>query len=405
MTASKFILTTVVLLWCQTASPGDASEFALAWKPIGKAITEAKANKKLVMIVQGPGELTGSVQRNDTAQSYLRGALRDPLAKDFFDFRVIAHYQPSGLDSKQRMSKRLRKQLRIEEERTVPTFANFVTYFCYPNDDFELETLHFFVGQPTSQQLQNNCEFASDLLLALQNLSPKARLEACRNTHRAKLFSDDDVPDKTLGIQFNEAIQETARVRDARLLSRFGEDWTDGEISKLIGSLRPHADLEDTSAHRMLTMFPLTLQSKLAKPVYEELTRQRYDRPASIASWLLQQRQRKRALLFSVLPANAKFRPPPSGVFLHSEWNPSRKQLMQLFEKVDRIDIPPRELAALLTDFGLTKHTERQFNDFRYVILPVDVDREAVYVKRGENALRLERTLEEILKWRKVLER
>ena len=399
---SPFILSFLFL----SSAGATASDFALSWKPLGEAITEARGNKKLVMIVQGPGKLDGPVERNKSANSYLRGALRDPLTKDFFDFRVVAHYQPSGLDPN-RTSQRMRKRLRIEEEKPRPTFANYVTYFCSPNDDFELETLHFFVGQPTTHQLQNNCDFASDLMLALQNLSPEQRVRTYQRTHRAKLFADDELPKTTADVGLDEAIQQSARIRNLRLIKRFGDDWTDGELAKLVGSLRPHADLEDTSAHRTLTIFPLISQPKLAKPVYEELTRQQYDRPPSLSSWLLQQRQRKRPLLFSVLPANEKFLPPPPGVFVHSQWNPKRKTVLQLFAEVDRLDIPPRELAALLTDFGLTKHTQKQFNDFRYVILPavLPVGEEAVYVKRGANAVRLERTLEGVLKWRKVLER
>lgn len=263
--SSAVAVTIALMLFAASIAFGET----IQWQTLKAATEQARAQKKLLMVVQGPDGITTLASDSSIAKSYVQAALKDERLKDFYEFRVVAHYRATGPTPTTNAPARKRKETSMTR--------NVVTYFCLVGETRDLETLHFFVGYPTSEQLQTHCDWACELQAQIAKLSASERREVVREAHRKRLLHEPALPAKrTTRRAVRKIVMEASKLRDQKLLARFGKGWTAVEQRKLLGALRPHAELENTVGHAVLAEHPLVPLSELEQPAFKEFTKQSY---------------------------------------------------------------------------------------------------------------------------------
>lgn len=387
-------LAAALLLALIALHPAATFADAVRWVSLRTAMQTARQEDKLVMIVQGPGAIgTGTANSPTTsipaAKAYRSAALADERLTSFYEFRVTAAYRPTGLET----------EIRIDGKRQKFSHQNVVTYFCGVTDTLELLTVHLLVGIPTPALLESHCDWATQLWNRVRELPVADRTAAVVAAHSARLRPGDTPVDAAAtDEQLQLQIQAAARHRDDRLKQRFGVNWPAKEQSKLLGSLRPVANADDTSGHEILAANPLIPFGRQEHACFRELTRQASQRGRLCLPQVLAQQQGERPLLIHVDSSEASPDFDPDQWLRSLRWSPRSTDLRMLLPRFDTASITAAEFTSLAEDFGLTLKNRSQSNDkVKFVIFAGAHQQPELLVNRTNDA-RLEQSLREALK-------
>ena len=355
----------LLMPWWAGVAVGAEQQTALPWLDYDAAVKASHESSKLLLVIQGPDDVSIPLSDCATAKAIQQTVFSDQRLKDFYQFRVVATYRATGPPVLRAVDRKGRP-----DQTKSPSHANVITYFCAATNAQNVRVLHFVVGYPTPLWLQAQCDWAYTAFESIQGKTEDQTQTLLVDLHRQRLLAmGESVPNPPRRTTLPEALNLASQFRDRRLVSRYGANWTPRERQRLIGSLRPHAELQPLMSHQVGVLHPFVKLSELESFAFPILTKQSFwappQRRSNIAKWFAAQRSQGRPLLIILAPTDAATSAEP-GTGL---WQPRRKSVRQLLRRFDQLELNRTELICLLRDSELEVPSGSTFRSARFLIM------------------------------------
>ena len=379
----------------------DAQAGQGAWRELDDAAYRATVGGKLLMVIQGPDDITKGAAHAPIAQAYTRGVLADSRLTKFFEFRAVPTYLCSGRPAV------LRPSHEVDESTTSTLHQNVITYFCTPDQ----RVLHFLVGYPSTDQLLTELDWAYAVLAQLREAPVAQQPTLVQQAHREKLSSYPATvwdplqafTEKTVSPELSQhwklatLVKTVASRRDERILAKYGAGWDGRERVALLRALRMHAELENQCGHQVLSVHPLVKLDQLTRPLFEEVAKKAYCQSPTnrqqLVRWFHRQKAGGKSCLLIVSDDNK-----PSDLLsqFSYRWRPKRAALRMLLEEFEVLELNRLELVCLLSDVGHPMSDRRMAAKTRFLLIDPQTGKMTSLTKRDGEA-RLQRAMRQAL--------
>jgi hypothetical protein len=246
------------------------------------AVAQARAQSKLLFVVDVLGDFSEIDADPPEARVYRRLAAADPRVAELLEARFIVAFRRVGPSSAVQCVAPRKSGAEPAEE-----FA--IAYICLPNE----RVLHFLPGFVTSAELLAELEWAEACnrqrlreppvtqawQVREQHLAAAlpAQVAAYCKLHPTKWKDGFQAPAAQTPDDLAAAIRGAKQIRDSTLSARLDGNWrADSDRASLLRSLAAHGGLEPTTAHLVLAEFPLPKLAEIQRPLFEIISGSRY---------------------------------------------------------------------------------------------------------------------------------
>lgn len=341
------------------------------------ALTQARKQGKLLLVVHLSADFTGDPLAADEAKLYRTTALADQRVAEVLTKRYVVLVRAIGETS----------TLRLNRKDKAAAQDCAMTYFCLPDE----RVLHFMPGFLSADELLAELTWVERTYAKLATYSAGEQPAYLRQAHQAAIARADlsdfvrRFPSRWTGEELLAgdstvdlpAVTAAARgTFEAALAKRLGPQWRRDASTGGLAALAAHGSIGGELAHLILSEFPLAALGDLARPAYAACSGRRLftanpRRRAELAAWWVLNAKANRPSLLVV--ADDDFygsisKTASDDPFGQQPWPPENPGVIPGLSRLATQVVTLDELSLLLADAKLPEVFLARDRPLRYLV-------------------------------------